>query len=186
MDPKADLLKQLQDIELPERSGPWLAPGWMLLLLVLVGSLIFLYWCWKRYQHYRRTNWRPEAREIINTLRTDIENRRYDRVLSECSRLVRRVALARDSREEVASLTGKAWLLKLDALSDSTEFTKGAGRLLGSAQYRKGNIEDSALLLGVVDAVELLVEGKRPEEEQKSSRIKRLRSLGQPFGRGES
>lgn len=157
MDPKADLLTQLQDIDLPQHQGWWIAPGWILLAVVLVLLCWFAYNRWKKYQHHQRTNWRPEALTELEDLRREIDAGQFSEVLSGASRLARRVALAKSGREEIAVLTGERWLEKLDELSQSTSFTTGAGRLLATAPYRPDGVNDEALLRDIVDAVETLI-----------------------------
>lgn len=157
MDPKADLLTQLQDIDLPEHSGWWIAPGWFLLAALLVLLCWYGYGRWKKYRHHQKTNWRPEALAEVQQLRTEIDAGQFGDVLTGASRLARRVALAMSGREDVAVLTGERWLQKLDDLSETKAFTKGAGRLLATAPYRPDGVTDESLLRDIVDAVEVLI-----------------------------
>jgi Ca-activated chloride channel family protein len=57
--------------------------------------------------------------------------------------LVRRTALAAFPRQQIAPLSGAAWLAFLDQSSVGTEFSRGAGRWLVSAPYAKTEPNDS-------------------------------------------
>ena len=54
---------------------------------------------------------------------------------AQLSLLVRRTALAAFPREQIAPLSGAAWLAFLDRSSGGTEFSRGPGRWLASAPY---------------------------------------------------
>jgi hypothetical protein len=60
--------------------------------------------------------------------------------------LLRRVAVSRHPRAQVASLTGRRWLEFLDSVSGDTGFSGGPGRILADAPYnpalRPDNIPD--------------------------------------------
>lgn len=160
MDQTTELLKQLKDIELPDRSGWWIAPGWFV-LAILFALAIWLGLRWLRhYRHYKKTNWRPEARAEIAMIRSDIEGDRHAKVLSSCSRLARRIAMAMDTRAGVAELTGEEWLNKLDELGHTDFFTTGAGRLLATAPYRRENPDDRTQVLEVLNALEQVIDSK--------------------------
>ena len=72
------------------------------------------------------------------------------------SELTRRAMLAYAARDEVAGLTGDAWLFWLDQQLDSKPFTGGAGRLLESLPYvNPQSIDLDTDIRGLLDAVEL-------------------------------
>ena len=160
MDPTTELLEQLKDIELPGRSGWWIAPGW-LVLAALLGLAIWMGLRGLRaYRHHKKTNWRPEARAEIAMIRSDIENARYANVLSSCSRLARRIAIAMDTRAGVAELTGEHWLSKLDELGNTDFFSTGKGRLLATAPYRRESPDDQTTMLEVLGALEKIIDSR--------------------------
>lgn len=65
--------------------------------------------------------------------------------------LVRRTALAAFPREQVAQLTGQAWLGFLDRTYGGREFSQGAGQNLELAAYQPaGSAQDQRLLIELV------------------------------------
>jgi hypothetical protein len=136
-------LSQLRDIHLPTRIGWWPpAPGWWvllaLLLVLLAGGLIW------RYAR-KRNAWRRFARAELARLRTS--NEPPQATVSALSVLLRRVAISRFPREQVAALNGETWLAFLDSSIDKPiGFQSVTGRLLTSAPYRADTaIEPTAL-----------------------------------------
>jgi hypothetical protein len=77
----------------------------------------------------------------------EVENVPTPEKLRRVSVLMRRVALSVYPREEVAGLTGEAWLLRLDEPLDSPEFSRGAGRLLLNGPYQPAGDSDITRLL---------------------------------------
>ena len=59
-------------------------------------------------------------------------------VARRLSRLLRRYALTRFPRREVAGLAGDDWLRFLDAHGGDNSFTQGSGRVLQDIPYRPG------------------------------------------------
>ena len=109
--------------------------GWYILLglaLALVSCLLIhflLQWHRNRYRRY--------ALLRLGTIERDIRepSRRAD-ALAALPALVKRTALACFPREEVADLSGEAWLKFLDQTYSGRGFTKGAGRLLPVLSYQ--------------------------------------------------
>ena len=139
----ADPVAGLIDIPLPREVGLW-PQTWearlatVLLLMVLVASV------W-RFAHYRRVNrYRREALAELNAVRRSSAADRSD-LLARLSVLVRRTALAAFPREQVAPLTGPAWLAFLDRSYGGQEFSNGVGRLLVSGPYRQIPPDDAEL-----------------------------------------
>jgi Ca-activated chloride channel family protein len=86
---------------------------------------------WQFLRHRRANRYRREALAELK----QIVGMAPQQIGSQLSLLVRRTALAAFPREQVASLTGEAWLAFLDRSLDCTEFSAGPGRLLASAPY---------------------------------------------------
>jgi len=127
----------LRDLHLPPPVGFWpLAPGWWILLAVIVAALAY-----GLYKLYRRWRWNAvrrlalaELQRIRNDYQNGVDALTVGKALSE---LMRRSMLAYAPRREVAGLTGDAWLQWLDQGLDDAPFTKGAGRLLETLPYRR-------------------------------------------------
>jgi hypothetical protein len=144
----------LRDLHLPEAIGWWpLAPGWWFVIavaLVALGYLFHLY-----LNHRSRSAARRFALSQLNTLTAEFEQH-GDAVAfsSSLSELLRRTMLAYAPREEVAGLTGEAWLQWLDRDLDQPRFQSDTGRKLLELPYRKPDEELSGLeLVDVVAAV---------------------------------
>lgn len=136
----------LRDIHLPEPISWWPpAPGWWLLLaaLVLLGLL-----GWYAWRNYQRTQIQRQARLALHHIRQRYQQQRDDQMLArECSQWLRRVSLSLFPRQQVAGLTGEAWLQWLDQGSDGQAFQQGVGRVLCAAPYAKQVELDAEALL---------------------------------------
>jgi hypothetical protein len=131
-----DPLDQLRDWHLPAPIDWWPpAPGWWALaVLVLIAGVLMAGW---RRRHRPRAGrvTRSALRELSvlrASVRSDGDMRGF---VAAVSRLLRRLALARYPREQVAGLTGEAWLAFLDATGGGEGFQRGPGRALADLAY---------------------------------------------------
>lgn len=133
-----DLLNALRDIHEPPAPGLWPpAPGWWLLTALLIAALAALFLHLRR--RYRRA--RPVRAGLAELDRWIADARSGGDPAAHAERLaalLRRVALIRYPRSEVAALTGEAWLQFLDRTGSSDAFTAGPGRVLGNDRYAPG------------------------------------------------
>ena len=132
----ADPLAQLRDIHMPDMIEAWPpAPGWWILaalgvLLVIAGlTWLFRYW---RANRYRREAI-SELTQLLKDQHKDEDDQAY---LEALQRLLKRTALTGFPREEVASLTGEAWVQFLDRASGSHDFSMGEAEALIDGNYR--------------------------------------------------
>ncbi|OED42335.1 hypothetical protein AB833_06690 [Chromatiales bacterium (ex Bugula neritina AB1)] len=136
MDQTAEqLLARLRDPHLPPSLEWWPpAPGWWL-LAALVILLVVLLVRWRIAR--RKPHWRKSALQILDQLDARRLHTAKDcsEVLSDCSILMRRVAIAVRPREEVAQLTEAQWLSTLDSISGTDQYSAGGGRLLVRHPY---------------------------------------------------
>lgn len=144
----------LRDLHLPEAIGWWpLAPGWWVLIALAVALLFVL------LRLYLRTRARGAARRHalrqLDQLTADFEQHRNAVTFSsDVSELLRRTMLAYAPRQEVAGLTGDAWLEWLDRDLDQPRFQTAAGKKLLEMPYRRPDESVSAMeLVDVVAAV---------------------------------
>jgi hypothetical protein len=145
MNPSASSALQLRDIHLPPAPSLWPpAPGWWLLAAL---SLALLIWVtvrlWQRYRLQR------QRRRILQAL-AELD-RRYGAgqdaaFASEVSILLRRLALKQFPRDEVAALTGDAWLRFLDRHGGDGQFQQGPGAVLAEAPYAPDRTIDQTAL----------------------------------------
>ncbi len=108
--------------------------------IALIAALAGLH---RLYRRWRGNRYRREAMGELRTLREDYDRHGDDaQYLGEYQALLKRVALTRFSREDVASLTGESWVAFLDRTSGSQEFSMGKGQILVEAEYLPEPIAD--------------------------------------------
>lgn len=146
----------LRDLHLPEPVGWWpLAPGWWAMIVLAAAGA-----AWLLYRYWQRRRRAAARRFALRQLKRHAEAYRKHRnaVLlgSQLSELTRRTMLAYAPREEVAGLTGEAWLAYLDRDLDRPHFVEGDGRPLVEWPYRDPSFcPDESDVLAFLDAVRL-------------------------------
>ena len=135
----------LRDIHAPAPPDIWPpAPGWWVLAgVVLVLLALGGWWLYRRYRLAQR------RRRILDQLAA-LPGRATGALLAaEVSALLKRVALARYPRTEVASLTGTPWLELLDRTGGGGRFARGPGRALAEGPYAPAPDFDADALLAL-------------------------------------
>ena len=135
MDPRDPASLPLRDIHLPPSIGWWPpAPGWWAVLIA--GGLLaasFAFWL----RRHRALTLRVRVMDEIDAIETryrHTEDRAH--LVQDLSALLRRIALSRSPRTEVASLNGAAWLEFLQSKLDDPRLLGGLGTLLAVGPYR--------------------------------------------------
>ena len=131
-------LQSLRDIHLPAPISIWpLAPGWYVLMIILIVGLIWL--SIKFYQNYQRSVIKKLALTQLKDLHLAYQQQIQtpQQIAAAISILLRRVALAYFRREEIAGLHGRQWLNFLNASGNTNEFTATIGNALITAPYQK-------------------------------------------------
>ena len=147
----------LRDIQLPDAVSWWpLAMGWWLLLLVMVVSILGGYWVYKKIT--RKTAVKS-AQKILLAIKHTTSDDHLD-TLKQLSACIRRVSISLDSRPQAASLIGEEWLSYLDQSMDGMPFTKGVGRYLSDAPYRREAPEELDIE-ALIDLCELWLKGQK-------------------------
>ncbi len=147
-----DPLAGLRAYHLPDTPSWWPpAPGWWALLAIMIAAgLIFAWW----YTRQRRRG--AAARQVLRELAGLRERARRDSkspaLTRELSRLLRRFAISIYPRQDVAALTGDAWLQFLDHHGGEGRFQHGPGRHLAEAPYRAEPVTGFDELLSLVEA----------------------------------
>ena len=139
LDP-ADPLAALRDIHGPPAPDFWPpAPGWIALAgLGIVAGLCAAVVAARRW---RAGRFRREALASLRSLRARHAAGAADtEIAMELSTLVRRVALARRPRDEVAGLTGDRWLAWLDSTLPGIG-AAARGALLDAPYARAGRFD---------------------------------------------
>jgi hypothetical protein len=136
MQQATDPLAQLRDIHTPGMIETWPpAPGWWMLtalgLLMLIAGFTWLYRYW-RANRYRR----EAMSELVQLLENWFQNEDDHAYLDALQKLLKRAALTNFPREDVASLTGEAWVQFLDRTTGSHNFSIGEAEVLIDGTYR--------------------------------------------------
>ena len=98
----------LKDIHLPDTISWWPpAIGWWLIIILMPLLIVFLYWFYKRLTRKTAINTAIKRLAVIKEC-SSLDN---EMKLRELSMLIRRVAISLQQRDEVASLTGRQWLV---------------------------------------------------------------------------
>lgn len=134
----------LRDLHLPEPVSWWpLAPGWWVLLVLL--ALLLGYGLYRAYLRRRHNAPRRFALRELARYESDYLEHRNPVVLGkQLSELLRRGMLAYARRDEVAGLTGEAWLAWLDRGMPLPYFHTDGGKSLLQLPYRdlEGDFSD--------------------------------------------
>ena len=122
----------------PPAPGWWIVTGVFLLLGYFLLRRLVRYW----HQHRMQTRLMQELERI--------STKQPEQVVTDISKLLRRVALASYARDEVACLNGDAWLCFLDKTGGDGNFQKGIGQKIAtlpySSQQQLSDSENQALL----------------------------------------
>ena len=143
---------KLKDIHLPLSPDIWPpAPGWWLLAATSLGFLV-----WVAVKLLRAWRHHRLQKDILASL-DQLQQHSYEatpQFLAELSILLRRVAMMKFPRQQVAALTGKEWLSFLDLHGGDGEYSNGVGSVLADGPYARysatvneiDNIDRDALL----------------------------------------
>jgi len=134
----------LRDLHLPDAIGWWpLAPGWWVALAIVAAALGYV--AWRLYRRWQFNAPRRYAlRELARFEAEYLEHRNPARLGKQLSELLRRGMLAYAPREEVAGLTGEAWLAWLEEGMPLPYFHTEGGKSLLNLPYRdpRGDFSD--------------------------------------------
>ncbi len=134
MNPASQAALQLRDIHLPPEPGFWPpAPGWWILVILLI---VLLVWAARTaLRHYRLRRQRQRILAMLDELEQDTNTVTPQRI-ARISSLLRRLALMHYPRQQVAALTGTDWLCFLDESGGNGRFSHGPGQVLASGPYQ--------------------------------------------------
>lgn len=134
----------LRDLHLPEAIGWWpLAPGWWVVLAIVAALMGHLAWrLYKRWQFHAPR--RYALRKLAHYETEYLKHRNPATLGKQLSELLRRGMLAYAPRDEVAGLTGEAWLAWLDEGMPLPYFHTEGGKSLLNLPYRdpEGDFSD--------------------------------------------
>ena len=127
----------LRDIHLPDPVSWWApAPGWWMLLTLLILFTLATMWGIRRY-HQR--NYRRLALRQLTMLEQNFNQQQDNQQrVQQLSQLLRHMAVLHYPPQQCAGLHGEAWLEFLDQPFDSVKpFSTGAGQCLASGPYQQ-------------------------------------------------
>ncbi|WP_114238747.1 DUF4381 domain-containing protein [Dyella sp. C9] len=142
-------LKEIPD-PAPVSWMPQATGWWVLLAIVLLGLAWFAV---RRWLRWRRNRYRREAQTELTSLEQALHDpAQRAKALVAVPALVKRAVLAWAPREQVAPMTGEAWLAYLDRTYPGGQFTRGPGRQLETLAYGDGRIgnDDLTALLSLL------------------------------------
>lgn len=127
---EGNVLAGLQEIPLPP-PVPYTPStvGWLVVGVLLLAFVIGI--AWRLARHWRANAYRREALAELEAI-----EREPGAVLQTLPALLKRTAIAATSRERVAALTGRKWLVFLDRTLGGESFSRGTGQLLTRIAYR--------------------------------------------------
>lgn len=133
-------MENLNPIFTPDTVPYWpLGPAWYVLAAVIV--LVLLWIAYRLYRRWQRNAYRRVALAQLKVLSGELQKLETRRkALQDLAALLKRVALSRFPREEVASLSGEAWLAFLSKTSRGADFQTQAGHLMISGSYQKAAV----------------------------------------------
>jgi len=137
---------ELKDIHMPLSPELWPpAPGWWLLAIMLI-VLLSLLSVWL-FRQWRRRRLQKEVIANLESLGGDYSDAQTPQFLAALSILLRRVALMKYPRRQVAALTGRDWLSFLDLHGGEGQYSNGVGKVLAEGPYlRHSEVDKDALL----------------------------------------
>ena len=143
----------LRDIQLPDPISWWPpAPGWWVLMAVVIISIVSILFLLKRHKQYRSSVSFLANLEFQKIKDQFLENNNKQFLIAELSVLLRRVSMSISDRKHTAALTNESWLRFLDQYTENHEFSKGVGRSLINAPYQMTPQFDADELLELVSS----------------------------------
>lgn len=138
------ILDKLKDVQSPHAISMW--PETIAWYIVFALAFVVLAWLVIRFL---RSFFRKRRQKYALILLHDAAGKYAENsslAIAEISTLLRRIALAKFKRENVAGLKNTAWLKFLDHQLHTHEFSTGIGQILITAPYQKNvDIDISAL-----------------------------------------
>ena len=176
MESGTGILHDIHDLD----AIPWWppAPGWWVVLGVLgLVALFFGIRYWLRYSGLM-PGWRNDARRQLRVLQQALRKQEPRDVVGNLSILLRRVALARGGRRQVAGLSGELWLAWLEQ-NDTTGFRwTSRGKLLLQAPYMPpATPVERKEVARLVVAARRWVDAVVPADRKRGRRLRALRIL---------
>jgi len=135
-----DPLAALRPLHAPPPVGWWPpAPGWWLIVVLFAAVIYWLYRYWQRMA--------PKRVALQELKRLEKNQDTVDQPVAVLNQLLKRYALVCWPAEEVASLSGRAWLEFLDTHGGDGKFSQEGGQQLITAPYQQQSTEMNELTM---------------------------------------
>ncbi len=137
-----DPLANLRDIHLPGDVSWWpLAPGWWVLIALLVVLLVWSISKWLRWR--KRQFLLHEVKNELARIQSEFTHHQAVRqLISDSSQLLRRLLILQLGRDKGASLSGNEWRTHLSQFLNDHQAEEAYLDLLTDGQYRRNVILD--------------------------------------------
>jgi hypothetical protein len=151
----------LRDIHVPDPISWWPpAVGWWFVAAVVLAAAV---WVW-RYRKKRRSVGYRMRRELTTLRQSFARDNDVDRLVQQGSLLLRRACLSGFPREQVAGLTGAAYLAFIDRLAEADFLPERRAALLRDGPYRPSADIDAGeyleLLTHIADRLTMPMESR--------------------------
>jgi len=144
-------LEQLRDIHLPESVNAWeLAPGWWVLIGLLVILLAYLVYRWLKTRHAMRLL-KPATQELQNIANMVPDNQ----AIAQLSALLKRVSLIYYPKKEIAALSGAQWVDFLNRQSEQVIFNDDHKKVFSEIAYQPRKKLEASLWQQLVNQSEI-------------------------------
>ena len=145
-----ELLQELKDISPPAEPGWWLiAPGYMIIILLLLSLLGLLWTAIRRGKSRRRFS--AAKLELERIRRAHLESDDAQQLARELAQWLKRVSLLAFPESRLESISGSGWLSFLDGVLGDESFTRGAGQVFADDIYRRRVQLDSNRILSLCE-----------------------------------
>ena len=144
---REELLLELRDISAPPEPAWWLlAPAYTILAAAALGVVLLAWWWWQRQRSRRLLRLATIELDRIGNGSGGGDAGQLARALA---RWLKQVALLAYPDHRLAGMHGDEWLAFLDRSLGQERFSRGEGRILADAVYRREADFDAAGLFGL-------------------------------------
>ena len=140
-------LQQLRDVHAPLAPEWWPpAPGWWLLAIAIVTTLVFIgRLLWRAHRARRPIR---SAETMIRALRDSHDQGRIDSLqyVHQSNEILKRLFVNALGIRHLGATSDEQWLTALDTISNGQEFSAGCGQILGTQRFSPGASAEVAAL----------------------------------------
>jgi cytochrome b subunit of formate dehydrogenase len=120
----------------------WGAPGWYvvgIVLLLLVCAVLIMF-----YRHYQKNKYRRAALSWLESRERTMLAQKPAEVIYDAAMLMKRIAISRYGRNQVAAVREQEWMIFLNKVSKSQLFSAGDAAWLSNILYTAaGSLKES-------------------------------------------